>query len=124
MELKEFMEDMKASKNRYINIYFLSSRTQKKGVLKNTTGNLEDEVEKFIDISIKEVKSDEEMLKEYKCGECGKGKKDGSGKEKERLTISLKNLDDSTTIEKSKKMKSDLYKIVMNDEEIGIVIYD
>ncbi|WP_320047001.1 hypothetical protein [uncultured Ilyobacter sp.] len=124
MKLKEFMEEMKASKNRYINIYFLSSRTEKKGVLKNTTGNLEDEGEKFIDISIKEIKSDEEMLKEYKCGGCGKGKKDRAGKEKDRVIISIKDLDEATTIEKSKKMKSDLYKIVVNEEEIGIVIYD
>ncbi|WP_319370263.1 hypothetical protein [uncultured Ilyobacter sp.] len=124
MELKEFMEEMKQAKNRYINIYFLSSRTQKKGILKNITGDLEDVGEKFLDISIKEIKSDEEMLKEYKCGGCAKGKKDGGGKEKERVIISLKDLDDTTTVEKSKKMKSDLYKIVMNEEEIGIVIYD
>jgi hypothetical protein len=121
MELKEFMKELKDSKNKHINIYFLSSQKEKKGILKNITGDIESESDKFIDISIKEIKSDDEMLKAYKCG--GPGKKNGSNN-KDRLVISLKNLEDTMTVQKSKKLKSDLYKLVIDEEEIGIMVSD
>lgn len=121
MELKEFIKELKESKNRYINIYFLSSHREKKGVLKNVTGDIESRAGKFIDISIKEIKSDEDMLKSYKCG--GAGKKNG-GNNKDRLVISLKNLEDMAVIKKIKRLKSNLYKLVIDEEEIGIMIFD
>ncbi len=119
MELKEFMADLKEAKHQRINIYFLNSQKLIKGILKNVEGDLEKEENKFLDISIKELESDEQVLEKYKC----KNKKNKQGKNnKDRVVVKLRDLEDVSSIDKTVNVDSVLYKINLDWEDIGIVL--
>ncbi len=119
MELKEFMADLKEAKHQRINIYFLNSQKLIKGILKNIDGDLEREENKFLDISIKELESDEQVLESFKCK--NKGNKKGANN-KDRVIVKLRDLEDVTSIEKTVNVDSVMYKLNLDWEDIGVVI--
>ena len=120
MDIKNFMNDLAEAKHKRVNIYFLNSQKLVKGFLKNVTGDLDQDEDKFLDISLQEIKSDDHVLEKYKCKKKGKG----SGKNNnDRITVELRNLEDITQINRTVTVDTILYKLSLDSEEIGILIY-
>lgn len=119
MQVNELMEELKEFKHSEINFYSFQTRVIIKGFLKKVYSEAENE----ISFDIREIKSDDTMLKKHSCKSCNKEKANTDDNDKkDRKTIGFKELE-KVEIEKSKQRNKVLYTLKFPEgEDLGIII--